>query len=125
MDRTPKHSPGDMLTIAICAVICGADGWVQIEMSGNSKNKGFETFLDLPNGIASHDTFGRLFAKLDPRAFEKASWPGSRTGHRLAGPPGIRFADDDRRIRKGHGAKNFARPSRIALNALITEGTVY
>ena len=71
MDRTKKHSLGDILTIAICAVICGADGWVQIEMFGNSKKKWFETFLDLPNGIPSHDTFGRLFAKLDPRAFEE------------------------------------------------------
>jgi predicted transposase YbfD/YdcC len=70
MDRTKKHSLGDILTIAICAVICGADGWTQIEQFGRCKQKWFRTFLDLPHGIPSHDTFGRVFAMLDPEAFE-------------------------------------------------------
>ena len=71
MDRTKKHSFPDILAIAICAVICGADGWVQVAQFGRCKEKWFETFLDLPNGIASHDTFGRVFAMLDPKAFEE------------------------------------------------------
>jgi len=71
MERTRKHSLSDILTIAICAVICGADGWVQVEEFGDCKKEWFRTFLDLPNGIPSHDTFGRVFAKLDPRAFEE------------------------------------------------------
>lgn len=72
VDRTKKHHLSDILVIAICAVICGADGWVQIEVFGNSKKKWLKTFLELPNGIPSHDTFGRLFAKLNPQAFEEA-----------------------------------------------------
>jgi len=68
MDRTKKHSFPDILAIAICAVICGADGWVQVAHFGRCKEKWFKTFLDLPNGIASHDTFGRVFAMLDPKA---------------------------------------------------------
>ena len=67
MDRTKKHSLSDILTIAICAVICGADGWMQVEEFGYCKEKWFRTFLDLPNGIPSHDTFGRLFAMLNPQ----------------------------------------------------------
>ena len=70
MDRTKKHSLGDILTLAICAVICGADGWAQVEEFGQAKKEWFETFLDLPNGIPSHDTFGRVFALLDPENFE-------------------------------------------------------
>lgn len=71
MERTRKHSLSDILTLAICAVICGADGWVQIAQFARAKIKWFKTFLDLPNGIPSHDTFGRVFAKLDPQAFEQ------------------------------------------------------
>jgi predicted transposase YbfD/YdcC len=70
MNRTKLHLLGDILTITICSVICGADGWVQVAEFGRCKRKWFETFLALPNGIASHDTFGRVFAMLDPTAFE-------------------------------------------------------
>lgn len=70
MERTRKHSLGDILTLAICAVICGADGWAQVEEFGLCKESWFRTFLKLPNGIPSHDTFGRVFAMLDPAAFE-------------------------------------------------------
>lgn len=70
MNRTKLHLLGDILTITICAVICGAEGWVQVAQFGRCKRKWFETFLALPNGIASHDTFGRVFAMLDPTAFE-------------------------------------------------------
>ena len=71
MDRTRKHGLSDIQTLAICAVICGADGWVQVEEFASCKEKWFRTFLDLPNGIPSHDTFGRVFAMLDPKAFEE------------------------------------------------------
>ena len=65
-----RHVLSDMLTIAICAVICGADGWSAVEEFGRAKHKWFATFLRLPHGVPSHDTFGRVFAALDPAAFE-------------------------------------------------------
>jgi len=66
----------EILIIAICAVICGADDWVAIEQFGQAKEKWFRTFLHLPNGIASHDTFRRVFAQLEPEAFQACfvSW---------------------------------------------------
>jgi len=73
------HKLHDILVIAICAVICGADGWAEVEEFGRSKQNWFKTFLDLPCGIPSHDTFGRVFAKLDPEAFERCftAWTGA------------------------------------------------
>ena len=70
VERTKYHHLLDMLTIAVCAVICGADSWVEIEEFGNAKLTWFRTFLDLPNGVPSHDTFGRVFAALDPEQFQ-------------------------------------------------------
>lgn len=76
VDRTRRHELMDMLVIALCGVICGADDWVSIELFGKSKEPWFRTFLRLPNGIPSHDTFGRLFAALDVEAFGRCftSW---------------------------------------------------
>lgn len=63
------HKLIDILVIATCAVIAGADGWEDIAEYGDSKEGFFRRFLELPNGIPSHDTFERVFAKLDPDAF--------------------------------------------------------
>jgi predicted transposase YbfD/YdcC len=71
VNRTKRHLLSDILAVAICAIICGADGWTQVAKFGRCKLKWFRTFLALPHGIASHDTFGRVFAALDPRAFEE------------------------------------------------------
>ena len=54
MNRTKRHRLEYILTIAICPVICGADGWTQVALFGESKIKWFKTFLALPNGIPSH-----------------------------------------------------------------------
>jgi predicted transposase YbfD/YdcC len=61
----------EILIIAICAVICGADGWSDIELFGKNKKAWLKTFLGLPKGIPSHDTFGRVFAKIQPEEFQK------------------------------------------------------
>ena len=61
-----RHQLMDMLIIAVCAVICGADGWEDIEEYGTSQAEWFATFLDLPHGIPGHDTFRRVLSRLDP-----------------------------------------------------------
>ena len=70
MNRTKRHALADILAIALCAIICGADAWTQVAKFGRCKLTWFSTFLDLPNGIPSHDTFGRVFAALEPSPFE-------------------------------------------------------
>jgi predicted transposase YbfD/YdcC len=69
IDRTKLHKLLDIVIIAICAVTCGADTWVEVEEFGNAKIAWFRTFLELPSGIPSHDTFGRVFALLDSDQF--------------------------------------------------------
>lgn len=71
-DRTKDHKLIDIIVIAICAVICGAEGWTDIENFGNSKMPWLQTMLELPNGIPSHDTFGRVFSMLDAQQFQLA-----------------------------------------------------
>jgi predicted transposase YbfD/YdcC len=65
------HRLCDIFAIAICAVICGAQGWVDVQMFAESKRTWLSTFLNLEHGIPSHDTFGRVFARIDPDAFER------------------------------------------------------
>jgi predicted transposase YbfD/YdcC len=63
------HKLTDILVVATCAVIAGAEGWEDIAEYGRSKEDFFRRFLELPDGVPSHDTFERVFAKLDPDAF--------------------------------------------------------
>jgi predicted transposase YbfD/YdcC len=70
VDRTKLHKLLDILVIAICAVIAGADNWEDVAAFGKAKLEWFQTFLELPNGIPSHDTFTRVFARLDPDQFQ-------------------------------------------------------
>ena len=70
IDRTLDHKLIDIVVIAICAVICGVDGWVGMETYGKAKYKWLKQFLELPSGIPSHDTFSRVFARLDPEEFQ-------------------------------------------------------
>lgn len=65
-DRGKDHLLVDILTITLCAVICGADDWVAVATFGETKEAWLRTVLALPNGIPSHDTFGRVFRRLDP-----------------------------------------------------------
>jgi predicted transposase YbfD/YdcC len=76
IERGKKHKLIDIITISICAVVCGADGWIDIEMYGIARKKWLEKFLELPNGIPSHDTFARVFSQINPDEFNKSflSW---------------------------------------------------
>jgi len=71
IERTKLHELLDIIVIALCAIICGADDWVEVELFGHAKLAWLRTFLALPNGIPSHDTFGRVFARLNAEQFQQ------------------------------------------------------
>ena len=71
VNRTKKHLLLDIIAIAICAVICGAEGWEEIEDFGKARQEWFSSFLELPNGIPSHNTFSRVFGALKPLVFQE------------------------------------------------------
>ena len=66
-----RHRFSDILAIAILAVMCRADNWDEVVLYGRANQTWLATFLELPNGIPSEDTFSRLFARLKPDAFER------------------------------------------------------
>ena len=74
-----RHKLIDIVVLAVCAAICGADKWTDVESFAKAKEEWYRQFLDLPSGIPSHDTFGRVFAHLDPEAFQEGllNWLGA------------------------------------------------
>ncbi len=105
VERTKRHRLLDILTIALCAVICGADTWVEVEEFGKAKEAWFATFLELEQGIPSHDTFGRVFARLDPERFGQCFLSWVRAIQSVAPlPPGQQevIALDGKTVRRSH-----------------------
>lgn len=78
-DRTLRHKLEDIFAISILGTICGADNWVEIHQFAQSRESWLQQFLELPNGIPSHDTLGRVFALLDSSKFEEcfSAWAHS------------------------------------------------
>ena len=90
----------EILIIAILAVICGADGWSDVELFGKTKKAWLKTFLKLPKGIPSHDTFGRVFAKLKPEEFRKRFIEWVQAVETLTA--GQVIAVDGKKLRRSH-----------------------
>src|SRR6266536_1272141 len=106
--RNRKHPLINVISIAILGVISGADTWVDIERYGQSKREWLGTFLDLENGIPSHDTFGRVFRWLDSEAFQAQfmSWTKQicqHSGGRVVALDGkkLRRSQDNNHQREG------------------------
>ncbi len=76
IERTKRHQLIDIITIAICAVICGADSWVTIETYGEAKQDWFKQFLELPNGIPSHQDLQEYLQKLIRSNSKNVFWLG-------------------------------------------------
>jgi len=95
-----EHPLFDTIVIAILAFISGADHWTEVELFGREKEEWLRTFLELPHGIPSHDTFARVFALLCPEAFESAFLTWVREIHELA--QGSIVAIDGKTVRRSH-----------------------
>jgi predicted transposase YbfD/YdcC len=100
VERTRRHKLLDIIVVAMCAVICGADDWVDVEAWGNAKLDWLRQYLPLPNGIPSHDTFGDVFSRLKPEQFETSflGWVQAVMG--ASGEPVV--AIDGKTLRGSH-----------------------
>jgi hypothetical protein len=76
VERTREHSLEDILFIAIASILCGAEGWNEMEEFGRTKEDWLKTFLRLLGGIPSHDTFNRVFSTLNPENWKVVLWTG-------------------------------------------------
>src|SRR5262249_58999151 len=85
LNRRKRHLLPDIIAIAICAVICGANNFPQVEAFGNRRRDWLARFLALPNGIPSHDTFERAFQRLCPHAFQRCFLAWLRQLHAQVG----------------------------------------
>lgn len=92
------HKLVDIIAIAILGIMCGGDGWVAIETYGKAKEEWLKSFLELPNGIPSHDTFGRIFSRLDPEILESNFQSWVKT---IAGKLGLEIVAIDGQTLKG------------------------
>lgn len=100
IERSKRHKLIDILTIAILGVICGADSWVAMENFGQAKFKWLKRILELPNGIPSHDTFARVFARLNPQQLQQSFLEWVRSLVRLSG--GQVIAIDGKTLRQSY-----------------------
>lgn len=129
VERTKLHDLNDMIVIALCGSICGADTWADVERFGNAKIHWFRTFLRLNNGIPSHDTFGRVFARLDTQEFYTclANWIASLQldlkGQTVAIDGKTLRKSFDRAIGKGalHVVNAWASDLQLSLGQIATE----
>lgn len=114
-----RHTLIDILVITVCAVLSGADDWVDVAHFGNAKQRWFARFLELPNGIPSHDTFGRVFSLLDPDAFADCflAWMEGLSSLRS----GRVIAIDGKTLRRSHGV---ARNPLHMVSAFCTESAM-
>lgn len=94
------HPLINIITIALCAVIAGAEGWTDIERFGQQKQAWLSGFLDLKKGIPSHDTFGRVFARIDPEQFRQSFLAWVQAVFAVTGEQVI--AVDGKQLRRSH-----------------------
>jgi predicted transposase YbfD/YdcC len=121
IERTKEHKLIDILTIAICGMICGADNGVAMEQYGHSKQEWLKQFLELPNGIPSHDTISRVFARLDPNEFEQCFRDWVKTIAQIV--PGEIISIDGKTL-KHSGSKGIGKKAIHLVNAWATELTL-
>ena len=100
LHRRRRHQLLDIIAIAICGVICGCKSWGEIAVYGRKKADWLQTFLELPGGLPSKDTFRRVFARIKPAAFQSCfrGWMQA-----LATTLGVKqIAIDGKTVRRSH-----------------------
>ena len=124
-----RHLLSDILSIAMLTVLCGADGWEMVQAWGRGNLAWLSTFLELPHGIPSHDTFDRVFAMLDPLAFERCfnQWTATLVGN----SQGLFVAVDGKTLRRSwkhawsktpvHLVSAFATQNQLVLGQVATD----
>ena len=100
IERTKRHLLSDILTLAVLAVVAGAEGWEDIEEFGRSKHQWLKQYLSLPNGIPSHDTISRVFHALRPNEFKAALTQWMEALHEQLGFRQV--AIDGKTLRRSH-----------------------
>jgi predicted transposase YbfD/YdcC len=130
-ERGKEHLLVDILTITLSAVICGADDWVAVATFGRVKEDWLRTFLALPNGIPSHDTFGRVFRRLDPDELRRCflDWVravvGTREGSEEPGALGQQVvAVDGKTLRRSHDRRAGKEPLHLVSAWATASGLV-
>jgi predicted transposase YbfD/YdcC len=124
-----RHDLIDIIVIAVAGTVCGADSWTEIEFTGKAKEEWLRTFLKLPNGIPSHDTFGRVFSIIDPEEF-RASF-GRFVAAIVELAPREVVAIDGKTVRRSHDRSNgkeaihmvsaWAAENRVVLGQIKTD----
>ncbi len=127
--RNQLHKLFDIFSITICAILCGANDWVSIATFARKKEKWLRTFLELPNGVPSHDTFDRVFRLIDPNEFEKRFVKWTELIADLL--PGEVIAIDGKTLRGSHNNRDglaaihcvsaFAVGNQLVLGQLATD----
>lgn len=127
--RNQRHKLFDIFAIAICAILSGANDWVKVASFASKKKKWLKTFLELPNGVPSHDTFDRVFRLVEPDEFEKRFIIWTKLVANLL--PGEVIAIDGKTLRGSHDRKNsksaihcvsaFASTNQLVLGQIVTE----
>jgi predicted transposase YbfD/YdcC len=111
IDRSKKHLLSDILVIAILSFICGAESWEDIEDFGHAQENWLKQGLALPHGIPSHDTFARVFARLNPQAFQNSFVELMKVWHQQS--DGDLIAIDGKTLRRSHHRKQGQNPLHL------------
>jgi predicted transposase YbfD/YdcC len=118
LERHKRHQLVDILVIALCGFLAGCEGWVDVALFGRAKRTWLAQFLELPNGIPSHDTFGRVFALLDPQQLAPVLRPFVQAA--LPSLAGQAVAIDGKALR-GSGQQATAQQALHLVSAWATE----